>query len=207
MVLSICGMDNLFRFRIPHRWKLHRRGHSPTRVDELTKKDTPPTSDIDAPKKDTSPANTEPGSIGMKQKPLGVQTEYFCDTRLGTQRTDASIPKIQEDYFFGPIGDCKEEEAQPESKSDTTDKITLPLKVFRSIETQLSTVQLNRTKIKMLDEKCKRIAKELELAEEKLRMRDHTIEVLAEVYREEREKALELQKNTGKMTLNGTSHR
>jgi len=122
----------------------------------------------------------------MKQKPPKVQAEYFCDTRSGIQLTSARTPKVKEDCFCRPIGDWKEnEEAQAESKFYTTEQITLPLRVLRSLETQLFKAQLNRTKIKMLEEECKRIAKELEWAEEKLRARELTIEVLAEMYKKE----------------------
>lgn len=52
-------MDCFFRFKIPRRWRLHRRGHSATTAHDTPKSDTPPTSVIETPKSDEPPTKTQ----------------------------------------------------------------------------------------------------------------------------------------------------
>jgi hypothetical protein len=115
--------------------------------------------------------------------------EDISNTQPQNKGTCARNSETEEDYLFIPIGASEEDqETLAETKPDTAQEITLPLEVFNSLENQLSTAQLGQTRVKALEEKCERMAKELEQAQGELRSRDECIEAMVKTHKAEKEK-------------------
>ncbi|KAG6358795.1 hypothetical protein INS49_012314 [Diaporthe citri] len=160
-------MERLSRFKIPRRWRLHRRGHSSTTAHDTPKTDTtktgtPPTSVIETPKSEEPPTKTQSDIQSKKGSP-------------------------QEDYFFVPSIDSCEEEQEPNAKL-ATGGITLPLEECKSLQIRLFNAQLNQTKIMALKAELKQARWDVLMREQSERFYNWELEEAKEELRKLRKK-------------------
>lgn len=171
-------MSHLFGFKLPRRWKLHRRSHSRTTAHDAprgdtTKSDTSAKIDNATPKSDPPPTDTK------------SEISYLSDSKI--------------DYFGLPFLDISGEKMKPKAKPATKD-LTMPLEELRSLESRLFRAQLNQTTIKLLEKKLRR-------AECDVTMRELTIRVYRQELEEARAMLDELRSNTGNnLTTRNVSH-
>lgn len=161
-------MSHLFGFKLPRRWKLHRRSHSRTTAHDTprgdtTKSDTSAKIDNATPKSDPPPTDTK------------SEISYLSDSKI--------------DYFGLPFLDISGEKMKPKAKPATKD-LTMPLEELRSLESHLFRAQLNQTTIKLLEAEVRKTKCTVAIREQTIRLYRQELE-------EAREMLYELRSNTG----------
>lgn len=167
-------MDQIFQFKLPRRWRLHRRGHSGKTTLDTTKSNTT--------KSDTTKPDIPLGSVSDSPKSNEPRAKNQPDV-------DISIETLGCDYFGFPLHEIGGNKIETKAKI-VTEAIPLPLEVFRSLEKVFSTAQLNQIHIKVLEQ-------ELEKARRNIRMHENRAMFYYWELKEAKEELRELREKRG----------
>lgn len=165
-------MDQIFQFKLPRRWRLHRRGHATKTALDTTKSNTT--------KSDTTKADIPLGSISDTPKSNEPRTK-------DQPHVDIRVETIGRDYFGFPLHEIGGNEIETKAKV-ATEVVPLPLEVFRSLEKAFLTAQLNQTNIKALEQELEKARRQIRMREDRAMFYYWELEGAKEELRELREK-------------------
>lgn len=165
-------MDQIFQLKLPRRWRLHRRGHSPKTPLDTTKSNTR--------KSDTINSDIPRGNVSVTPKSNEPRTKNQPDV-------DIRVETLGCDYFGFPLYEIGGNEIETKEKV-TTEVIPLPLEVFRRLEKMFFTAQLNQTNIKALEQELEKARRQIRMREDRAMFYYWELEEAKEELRELREK-------------------
>lgn len=165
-------MDQIFQFKLPRRWKLHRRGHSSKTTPDITKSNTI--------KNGTTKGDIALGSVSDKRKSNEPRTKNQADV-------DIKIETLGCDYFGFPLREVGGNGRETKAKV-ATEVIPLPVQVVRSLEKVFLAAQLNQTNIKALEQELEKARRNIRILENRAILYYWELEEAKEELRELREK-------------------
>lgn len=221
MTRKISLRDLIFRFNVPRRWKLHRRGHSSITA-------------CDSPKGDKTNGDRPNASVNDTLKEDETKSEApntsLSDTLKGDE-TNADAPKTSTsdipkwhplwpgtastlpcgesvcwegcDYFGFPISSPGEDGKSEVNGNPSIKGVVIPLDEFETLEARLYAAQLNQTKVKVLEAELKQAKIKVLEAELKQAKKELNLMTLSrEFYNVEREVVAEVLRETQEETGN-----
>lgn len=165
-------MDQIFRFKLPLRWRLHRRGHSSKTTLDTSKSNTRTS--------DTTKPDISLGSVSDTPKSNEPWTKNQLDVDI---RSDT----LGCDYFGLPLHEVGGNEIETKAKV-ATEVIPLPLEVFRSLEKVFLKAQLNQANIKALEQELEKARRQIRMREDRAMFYYWELEEAKEALRKLREK-------------------
>lgn len=165
-------MYQILQFKLPRRWKLHRRGHSSKTTLDTTKSKTI--------KSDTTKGDIPLGSVSDTSKSNEPRTKNQSDV-------DITIETLGCDYFGFPLHEFGGNGIETKAKV-ATEVIPLPVQVLRTLEKVFLTAQLNQTDIKALKKELEKARRNIRIHENRALLYYWELEEAQEELRELREK-------------------